>query len=76
MNPLQQLIEKPRRLAMEAFAKELLESMGSQLPEGDQEWLKAHLQGLPDYLRTPEGGEVMAAVVACYKHALAPKLEW
>lgn len=54
-------------VGVEIYAVNLLVAIGSHLDEEDQEWLSAHLSGLPDYLSSPEGGKVMSAVVNCYR---------
>ena len=50
-----------------AYALELLYAIGSGLSKEDQEWLSAHLAGLPNYLRSAKGAKVMASVVRCYR---------
>jgi len=63
-----------RKLGFAEYAKDLLEAFGSGLSERDQEWLTRHLTGLPEYLRTEEGGVAVSVVVDAYRNSLQRRI--
>ncbi len=60
-------IQKIFAAGVEDYLLKLLKAVGSGLDVQEQQWLTQHLVGLPDYLTSPEGKEVIKAVIACYK---------
>jgi hypothetical protein len=55
------------------IALQLLDALGSGLTQEQQIWLLNNLDKLPPYLKSKEGGEVMRAVIDCFRTSISRK---
>lgn len=53
-----------------ALSVTLLETIYSQTPKQDSEWLANNIKGLPQYLSTKDGGINVSLLVDCYREYL------
>ena len=49
------------------FALNILQTIYSQVPASNAEWLGQNIKGLPQYLSTKDGGTHVSLLVDCYR---------
>lgn len=61
------LAERSNQTQQSPIFNNLLSAIGENLSQDDQVWLSSNMEGLPDFLRTQEGKDVIDFVMESYK---------